>query len=69
VRFWSSNKPIGFGEKSVPKSKVSRALFSRLETPSNLNQLDTLPARDKYLASLLSVDSSIGEVRKMTGAR
>ncbi|MEI8284888.1 MAG: hypothetical protein WCG52_07830 [bacterium] len=69
VRFWSSNKPNGFGEKSVPKSKVSRALFSRLETPSNLNQLDTLPARDKYLASLLSVDSSIGEVRKMTGAR
>ena len=69
VRFWSSNKPNGYGEKSVPKSKVARALFSRLEFPSYLNQLASLPARDKYLASLLSVDSSIGEVRKMTGAR
>ena len=69
VRFWSSNKPNGYGEKSVPKSKVARALFSRLELPANLNQIANLPARDKYLANMLSVDSSIEEVRRMTGAR
>lgn len=69
VRFWSSNKPNGYGEKSVPKSKVARALFSRLEYPSNINQIANLPDRDKYLANMLSVDSSIEEVRRMTGAR
>ena len=69
VRFWSSNKPNGYGEKSIPKSKVARALFSRLEFPANLNQIATLPTRDKYLANMLTVDSSIEEVVKMTGSR
>jgi hypothetical protein len=69
VRFWSSNKPNGYGEKSVPKSKVARALFSRLEFPANLNQIATLLTRDKYLANMLTVDSSIEEVVKMTGSR
>lgn len=69
VRFWSSNKPNGYSEKSVPKSKVARALFSRLEFPSNLNQIATLPTRDKYLANMLTADSSMEEVGKMTGSR
>jgi len=31
VRFWSSNIPFGYGEKTVPKSKIINAIFSRLE--------------------------------------
>lgn len=69
VRFWSSNKPNGYGEKSVPKSKVARALFSRLEYPTNLNQITTLPSRDKYLANMLTAESSMEEVHKMTGSK
>ena len=67
VRFWSSNQPDGYGEKSVPKTKVAIALFSRFERPQNLQRLPSLPARDPYLASLLSVRSSLSELKAKCG--
>jgi hypothetical protein len=30
VRFWSSNIPLGYGIKTVPRSKIIHAIFSRL---------------------------------------
>ena len=36
VRFWSSNIPTGYGEKSVPRAKIIHAIFSRLDAPENL---------------------------------
>ena len=69
VRFWSSTKPAGYGEKSVPKSRVARAIFSRLETPSNLSLLPVLPPRDAYLAGLLRKESGSAEVKQMTGLK
>ena len=36
VRFWSSNIPAGYGEKSVPRTKIIHAIFSRLDAPENL---------------------------------
>jgi len=68
VRFWSSNKPGGYGEKSVPKSKVAAAIFSRLENPSNIQRVATMPKKDAYLASLLTHESSLGEALQKTGA-
>ena len=68
VRFWSSNKPSGYGEKSVPKSKVAAAIFSRLENPSNIQRVATMPKKDAYLASLLTHESSLGEALQKTGA-
>src|ERR1700704_2911373 len=35
-RFWSSNIPSGYGEKSVPRTKIVHAIFSRLERPAKL---------------------------------
>ena len=67
VRFWSSNKPDGYGEKSVPRSKVARAIFSRLEKPQNISRLSLIPSRDPYLAGLLSRNSSFAEARRMSG--
>lgn len=69
VHFWSSNKPDGYGEKTVPKSKIVRALFSRLERPERLAMATALPHTDSYLASLLSRDSSFREACRMTGAK
>jgi len=69
VRFWSSNKPGGYGEKSVPRSKIARAIFSRLETPENLKRLSQIPARDPYLAGLLSKSSSFAEAGRQCGVR
>ena len=69
VRFWSSNKPGGYGEKSVPRTKVARAIFSRLENPANISRLSLLPARDPYLAGLLTKNSSFAEAARMCGIR
>jgi hypothetical protein len=67
VRFWSSNIPSGYGEKSVPRSKIAYAIFSRLEAPANLARINDAPAVDTYLASLLRARSSISEAGSKCG--
>ncbi len=67
VRFWSSNQPLGYGEKAVPKSKIALALFSRFDSPANLARLPGLAKLDPYLASLLKKRSSWAEMREMCG--
>ncbi len=67
VKFWSSNIPDGYGTKSVPRSKIAHAIFSRLEKPERLNRINSIPATDPYLASLLEVRSSISEAGRKSG--
>jgi hypothetical protein len=67
VRFWSSNIPGGYGEKSVPKSRIAHALFSRLEIPGNIINANTMPKTDAYLASLLTKESSFAEALEKSG--
>src|SRR5207248_1743541 len=67
VRYWSSNIPSGYGEKSVPRSKIAYAIFSRLETPANLARISAAPFVDSYLASLLRTRSSIAEAGTKCG--
>jgi hypothetical protein len=67
VRYWSSNNPSGYGEKSVPRSKIAYAIFSRLETPANLARINRAPFVDRYLASLLRSRSSISEAGAKCG--
>ena len=67
VRFWSSNIPAGYGEKTVPRSKIGYAIFSRLEHPEALHRLPALPQSDSYLARLTAIRSSVSEVRAMAG--
>lgn len=69
VRFWSSNKPDGYGEKSVPRTKIARAIFSRLESPENMRKAPSLPKKDPYLASLLTTESSFDEALLKSGVR
>lgn len=69
VRFWSSNKPDGYGEKSVPRTKIARAIFSRLEHPGKIAEVSGLPVKDPYLAGLLSKRSSFAEAARMSGIR
>lgn len=69
VQFWSSNKPGGYGEKSVPRSKIARAIFSRLESPTNIAGMPALPRCDPYLAGLLTKKSSFAEAGRMCGFR
>jgi hypothetical protein len=67
VRFWSSNVPLGYGEKEVPRSKIAYAIFSRLQTPANLMHINAAPAVDSYLASLLRKRSSLAEATSKCG--
>lgn len=67
IRFWSSNIPGGYGEKSVPRSKIAKAIFSRLEFPENLVKVDRLPRLDLYLAGLESRRSSFAEAAAKCG--
>ena len=68
VRFWSSNIGVGYSEKTVPLAKVSAAIFSRLTSPQALTHAAALsPPVDPYLASLLTKDSSLVEVRSKCG--
>ncbi len=71
VRFWSSNIPSnpgdlsGYGEKIVPRTKIVRTIFSRLETPANITRLRTINPTDSFLAGLLSHRATIDEVRRL----
>lgn len=65
VRYWSSNIPFGYGEKSVLRGKIVRAIFSRLYAPVNLKRIADAPIVDPYLASLVRVRSSYAEAKSM----
>ncbi|MDD5349645.1 MAG: hypothetical protein PHQ12_05490 [Chthoniobacteraceae bacterium] len=67
VRFWSSNAPGGYGIKSVPRTRIAYAIFSRLEHPEALNRLAEMPAVCPYLARLGAIRSSRAEAKTMVG--
>lgn len=67
VRFWSSNRPGGFGEKAVPREKIAHAIFSRLEHPGRVAGWRSLDGSDDYLASLGTTESSFPEALKKSG--
>ena len=67
VRFWSSNVPFGYGERSVPRTKIVHAIFSRLYAPANLSRIQRAPEIDGYLASLVETRSSYEEARRRCG--
>ena len=67
VRFWSSNVPAGYGEKSVARKKIAQAIFSRLKNPVNLARIKAAPDVDAYLASLTWRASSFAEARAKCG--
>lgn len=67
VRFWSSNLHVGYSEKVVPRRRIARAVFSRLEHPENLSRIRSLNAVDPYLAGLLTHRSSVSEMEEKCG--
>lgn len=68
VRFWSSNLPGGYGEKTVPLAKVKRMLFSRITHPTRLAEaLPSLPERDQFLAEMLTRPCDEREFAQKTG--
>lgn len=68
VRFWSSNQPEGYGEKSVARTSIARMIFSRLENPGAIQGAARLKP-DEYLASLLRSESSYEEALRRCGIK
>ncbi|GHC55090.1 hypothetical protein GCM10007100_22000 [Roseibacillus persicicus] len=62
VRFWSSNQPGGFGEKSVPRADCKRVLFTRITSPQAIARATQLPASDPWLERMLKEDFTWQEV-------
>ena len=63
VRFWSSNKPGGYGVKSVPRDQCRRVLFTRITRPDRFAAAGRLPAADPWLAAMLREDFTWQEVQ------
>jgi len=67
VLFWSSNIPFGYGERTVPRTKIVHAIFSRLYNPANLARISEVPPVDSYLAGLIRKRSSYAEAKEKCG--
>ncbi len=67
VTFWSSNKPDGFGRLTIPRERVKRVLFSRLEFPGRIANAPALPTLDRYLADMLRRPGTPEEMAELTG--
>jgi len=76
IKVWSSNttnanQTSGYGTMWVEKSRVKRALFSRLEHPENLNRWQKFSESEKksdYLIRIRKTGSTGAEMKKVTGA-
>jgi hypothetical protein len=68
VLYWSSNIPLGFGQKAVAMSKIKHMVFSRFEHPEALNDVDRVSPKDGYLTSMLTANESFTNVPGRVGA-
>lgn len=64
VRFWSSNQPNGYGEKTIPRADCKRVLFTRINAPEKANKVVSLPPSDPWLERMLRDDFTWAEVKK-----
>ena len=62
VRFWSSNQPNGYGEKTVPLTKCKRVLFTRITAPQKFSNVTRLSPSDPWLERMLRDDFTWTEV-------
>lgn len=62
VRFWSSNQPKGYGEKTIPRSDCKRVLFTRITAPHQIDHITQLPPKDPWLERMLRDDFTWKEV-------
>lgn len=80
ICFWSSNsasktQPAGMGEKCLSETKIHRAVFSRLQSLENINQVEKKMAAgsstysDAYLAAMLKRASTPEEMCAEVGCQ
>ncbi len=64
LRYWSANKPGGYGVKSAPLSRMHNLIFTRITAPQNFARATALPEHDAWLESMQTHSHSFDSVRK-----
>ena len=64
IKYWSANKPEGYGIKTAPLQNTHNLIFTRITAPLAFNNTPKLPATDSWLENMLSQDFSFTEVRR-----
>lgn len=69
IRYWSANRPQGYGVRSVPWSRMHHPIFTRITHPEKLAGAARLPAHDSWLADMLTKPCSLAEVARRCALR
>lgn len=64
LRYWSANKPGGYGIKSAPLSSMHNLIFTRITAPQNFARTSALPAHDSWLSDMQKSIFTFEEVRR-----
>lgn len=64
LRYWSANKPSGYGLKSVALSRMHNLIFTRITAPQNFVRAASLPEHDEWLESMQTHSFRFDTVRK-----
>ncbi len=65
IRYWSANKPGGYGIKTAPISAIHHPIFTRITQPQNFANTIKLSPADDELAALLSRNFTYAQILKM----
>lgn len=69
LRYWSANKPGGYGVKSAPISRMYHLIFTRITAPQNFSRAPRLPEKDEWLQNMQAHPFSFDEVRRACNIR
>lgn len=64
LKYWSANKPGGYGVKSSPFSRMHNLIFTRITAPQNFVNVTKLPPLDNWLADMQHRSYTFAEVRQ-----
>ena len=64
LRYWSANKPGGYGVKSAPLSRMHNLIFTRITAPQNFVRATKLPTCDSWLEDMQRRSFTFAEVRR-----
>lgn len=64
LRYWSANKPGGYGVKSAPLSHMHNLIFTRITAPQNFVRATKLSANDSWLEDMQRKSFTFAEVRR-----
>lgn len=69
LRYWSANKPGGYGARSVPLSRMHHLIFTRITAPQNFSRANRLREHHSWLHSMQTRAYTFGEVRRACNIR